>query len=407
MKKFKLYRYTLLPTEEQAEKLEKAAQHASEAWDWAYDFAMGYKRSHGTQPTDADLSAAWTHAKRSNEVPNAYYFDSQIGLSACWYVPKYMKYNRLFQFDVDANHQIHDVFVTSGVRFDFDNCAVELRKIGKIRMACDEEFPEGLYKGSYCKLEKDENGNWFITPFIRQNKKPVGLEKASRKMFESDAHTDEMHVEFDLMARGNDSIRLSDGTTIRLSAKYLSMVAKIKGNIAKMKTEGAGTRRFTTAERALERNLQRLAYMTSDFIKKVIESIPMWYTTITFDGYMIDTENDVIDMLWARLKQEIQDEAGSRTIIFKDPRRTPIETARRLSVRQAQILGMMRRYPTTTIDIIAMNLGVCDRTVAREVELLQDWGFLLREGGRKEGQWIVNLDEKDGSWERQTANKIA
>ena len=60
-----------------------------------------------------------------------------------------------------------------------------------------------------------------------------------------------------------------------------------------------------------------------------------------------------------------------------------------LSERQLLILNMVFLSATVTIPEIARKIGVSERTVKSDIADLQSKGFIKREGGRKEGRWVI------------------
>ena len=44
---------------------------------------------------------------------------------------------------------------------------------------------------------------------------------------------------------------------------------------------------------------------------------------------------------------------------------------------------------TITIQEMTQKMKVSEKTIKREIALLQGMGALVREGGRKEGRWVV------------------
>lgn len=59
-----------------------------------------------------------------------------------------------------------------------------------------------------------------------------------------------------------------------------------------------------------------------------------------------------------------------------------------------KILRMIKENPNVTRDILAQNIGISSRMVAKYLKALQEQGLLKRVGGRKDGQWLVCYFEK-------------
>lgn len=61
-----------------------------------------------------------------------------------------------------------------------------------------------------------------------------------------------------------------------------------------------------------------------------------------------------------------------------------------LSPRQLEIIHLLENTPDATMPEIAEVMAITYRTVRRDMEYLQKSGIISREGGRKEGRWIIN-----------------
>jgi len=64
-----------------------------------------------------------------------------------------------------------------------------------------------------------------------------------------------------------------------------------------------------------------------------------------------------------------------------------------LSERQMNIIAFMSMYPTITASGIAEKMSgkesITTRTIQRDIAFLQNHDIIKREGGRKEGKWVV------------------
>ena len=59
--------------------------------------------------------------------------------------------------------------------------------------------------------------------------------------------------------------------------------------------------------------------------------------------------------------------------------------------RQMLILQLMQENDTITIPQLVQKTEISRRTILRELAVLQEKSILTREGGRKDGRWIVTL----------------
>ena len=69
------------------------------------------------------------------------------------------------------------------------------------------------------------------------------------------------------------------------------------------------------------------------------------------------------------------------------------DVTKELSERQNIILDLIKENPLVTIPEMSLKIGVVIRTVKRDIEYLQSNGFIIREGGRKEGHWKILKNE--------------
>ena len=76
---------------------------------------------------------------------------------------------------------------------------------------------------------------------------------------------------------------------------------------------------------------------------------------------------------------------GTKDGIKDDPKDNPIE----LSERQMFIIGLIKENDLITIHQMTQKAKVSEKTIKRELATLQEKGILTREGGRKEGKWVV------------------
>ena len=72
------------------------------------------------------------------------------------------------------------------------------------------------------------------------------------------------------------------------------------------------------------------------------------------------------------------------------PQRGQKEGQKELSPRQLEIIHLLENTPDATMPEIAEVMAITYRTVRRDMEYLKKSGIISREGGRKEGRWIIN-----------------
>lgn len=71
------------------------------------------------------------------------------------------------------------------------------------------------------------------------------------------------------------------------------------------------------------------------------------------------------------------------------------DVLKELTERQQIIISNVLKDTNITISSLANILSVDERTVRRDITELKKQGILIREGGRKEGQWHVNLSAEN------------
>ena len=75
--------------------------------------------------------------------------------------------------------------------------------------------------------------------------------------------------------------------------------------------------------------------------------------------------------------------------VLNDPKDDPKGGPNEISERQMLMLKEMNANNTITIQEMTQKMKVSEKTIKREIALLQGMGALVREGGRKEGRWVV------------------
>ena len=73
---------------------------------------------------------------------------------------------------------------------------------------------------------------------------------------------------------------------------------------------------------------------------------------------------------------------------FVSSNETKDET-KQLSERQQLIVQMIQEDDTITINEMAQKANVAEITIKRELATLQEKDILTREGGRKDGRWVI------------------
>ena len=134
------------------------------------------------------------------------------------------------------------------------------------------------------------------------------------------------------------------------------ILANVMAQLDYMEKRGSGLTRICNETKALD------GY--KDELKPMFKSTPTQFLTILYAS---------------------SDELGLENVT-KD-------VTKELSERQNIILDLIKENPLVTIPEMSLKIGVVIRTVKRDIEYLQSNGFIIREGGRKEGHWKILKNE--------------
>ena len=77
----------------------------------------------------------------------------------------------------------------------------------------------------------------------------------------------------------------------------------------------------------------------------------------------------------------------------RDPKDDPKGDLKELSERQSLMLDLIKSDDLITIHQMTQKINVSEKTIKRELAFLQEKGILTREGGRKEGKWVILIKE--------------
>lgn len=69
------------------------------------------------------------------------------------------------------------------------------------------------------------------------------------------------------------------------------------------------------------------------------------------------------------------------------------DVTKEITDRQRIILELIRKDKSLTIPEMSLKTNVTERTIKRDIATLQELGIISREGGRKDGSWIIKQDE--------------
>lgn len=93
------------------------------------------------------------------------------------------------------------------------------------------------------------------------------------------------------------------------------------------------------------------------------------------------------EMMQVKLVLHIENDKNVTKDVTKD-------VTKEISERQMIILGLIRENKNLTIPEMSLKTNVTERTIKRDIATLQELGIISREGGRKDGSWIIKQDEE-------------
>ena len=81
---------------------------------------------------------------------------------------------------------------------------------------------------------------------------------------------------------------------------------------------------------------------------------------------------------------------ASTTNVVKD-------VVKELTDRQQVILGLIKENPSLSASEMSQKTGMVTRTIHRDLASLHEKGILTREGGRKDGKWVIIIENKEAT----------
>ena len=88
-------------------------------------------------------------------------------------------------------------------------------------------------------------------------------------------------------------------------------------------------------------------------------------------------------------KDVVKDVVNGTNDISDDPKDDLKEVLKEVSDRQGIILLLIKANDLITIQEMSQKIKVSEKTIKRELAVLQEKGILTREGGRKDGRWVI------------------
>ena len=85
---------------------------------------------------------------------------------------------------------------------------------------------------------------------------------------------------------------------------------------------------------------------------------------------------------------------ASTTNVVKDVVK---DVVKELTDRQQVILGLIKENPSLSASEMSQKTGMVTRTIQRDLASLHEKGILIREGGRKDGKWVIIIENKEAT----------
>jgi predicted HTH transcriptional regulator len=73
------------------------------------------------------------------------------------------------------------------------------------------------------------------------------------------------------------------------------------------------------------------------------------------------------------------------------------DVVKELTDRQQVILGLIKENPSLSASEMSQKTGMVTRTIQRDLASLHEKGILTREGGRKDGKWVIIIENKEAT----------
>ncbi len=91
-----------------------------------------------------------------------------------------------------------------------------------------------------------------------------------------------------------------------------------------------------------------------------------------------------------QVKLELKIVKSNNSTVLKGGQKEGQKEQKELTSRQLDIIHLLEETPSATMPQIAESLTITYRSVRRDIDYLQKIGIVSREGGRKEGYWVIN-----------------
>ncbi|MCH3986262.1 MAG: putative DNA binding domain-containing protein [Prevotella sp.] len=95
------------------------------------------------------------------------------------------------------------------------------------------------------------------------------------------------------------------------------------------------------------------------------------------------------ELMQVKLILHIEDKVDKPLVSKNVTKDVTKDVTKEISERQRIILDMIGQNDVVTIPEMSQKIGVTTRTIKRDIEYLTEQGILLRNGGRKEGHWVI------------------
>lgn len=100
------------------------------------------------------------------------------------------------------------------------------------------------------------------------------------------------------------------------------------------------------------------------------------------------------ELMQVKLILHIEDKVNEAFVPHDETKNETKDDTKKLSERQYIMLQLIQKNDTITIKEMSQKIHVSEITIKRELAALQEMGIIFREGGRKDGQWMITKQGK-------------
>lgn len=276
----KTYKYKIKPNEEQQELLSKFFGCARFIYNWGLNIKTTAYKDNGEKVSYVDLAKRLTLLKQEDdyqwlkEVSNESLQQSLRNLDNA-FTAFFRKKANYPKFKSKKNKHDSVKFIQS-VHFDFDNWAVKLPKLGKVKLCKNRTFNQATCKQGTCAVSRDRCGEYWCVILVDDLQPKPTKAKLDK----------ENAIGIDLGIK--DYAILSDGTKFS-NPKHLEKYQKELAHLEKewsRKQKGSNNQEKTRVK--LAKCHRYITNMRNDFLHKLSHYLVTNYDTICLENLNVE-----------------------------------------------------------------------------------------------------------------------